>query len=368
MHRVIVCIFVASLISGCNLGSRSGGKGVQETATTVGVENAQVKTVKAVAAQDAAQADEKKKLDARDSKVRASVDTASLANEDNPEGIPKYIVHDELALVQGLLEKAKAEDLAAAAERRAKYEQGRAEEARRMYATASADNTKLASDIAKAQQAAEAAKSERDKALEEAKKATGDLKTELERNRIENEKRLKELRDQFEAEKRSKIIAGLRWLGLASIAAGILFIALTRGTELIRGLLFLGGGIAANAAAVMIGHWLFPYIAWGAALLAAVGTAYWVYREHRNGQLAAKAKALSGDLVEAIEDIRTKLKNPSATTVDAIKAANTPESAIAAVTDRVKAEVDDTLKQYVTEADGTAAAVDAIRRERLLLR
>jgi regulator of replication initiation timing len=60
---------------------------------------------------------------------------------------------------------------------------------------------------------------------------------------------------------------------------------------------------------------------------------------------ASSAKRLAGDLVGGIHDVRERLKQAPAT----------------------KAEVDALLAEWVTESDGTAAQVDAIRREKGLV-
>lgn len=57
------------------------------------------------------------------------------------------------------------------------------------------------------------------------------------------------------------------------------------------------------------------------------------------------AKRLAGDLVGGIHDLRAKLKTAPLT----------------------KAEADAVLREWITEADGTAAQVDAIRREKSLV-
>lgn len=69
----------------------------------------------------------------------------------------------------------------------------------------------------------------------------------------------------------------------------------------------------------------------------------------------------------AVEEIRTKLKKPSAAVVQAVVDAQTPADAATAIQTAVRGEVDDVLKSYVTEADGTAAQVDAIRIDQGLI-
>ena len=60
----------------------------------------------------------------------------------------------------------------------------------------------------------------------------------------------------------------------------------------------------------------------------------------------SKSKQVLGDVVSGVEDVRAALKKAGSLTKD---------------------EVDEKLSEWVTEADGTAAAVDAVRRERRLI-
>ena len=76
--------------------------------------------------------------------------------------------------------------------------------------------------------------------------------------------------------------------------------------------------------------------------------------------LLVRKAGLAGDLVGGIEDVRNVLK----TSIRNAKMAH-PEY-VRALND-VKENSDKALKEWVTEADGTAAHVDAIRREKGLL-
>lgn len=312
--------------------------------------------------------------DARDSKVRASVDTARQANVGNGDGPAKVVVDSELSVAQDLLGEAKPEDLAAAAERRALVEAGRADEARAAYTQAKRDSAELLAAVGTAKAERDAAVRDRDAAREAERQARVVFAAELERNRVAAERALaaaksetERQRKEFEDARRQQIVNGLRWLGLAFIVVGVGFAALTKGIEWQRALWFVAGGVLANGAAVAINHWIFPWLFWGAVAVGVGALAWWVYTEHRNKTLGTRAKALSVDLVGAVEEIRAKFKKPSAAVVQAVVDAKTPAEAATAIQTAVRGEVDAVLRSYVTETDGTAAQVDAIRREQGLI-
>lgn len=328
----------------------------------------------AVVRVDTATADVDAKRDTRDSRVRASVDTARQANDGNTDGPAKAVVDSELSVAQDLLGEAKPEDLAAAADRRALVESGRADEAREAYAEAKREAAELLTAVGTAKAERESAVRDRDAAREAERHARVEFAAELERNRVAAERALaaataetERQRNEFEDARRQQIVNGLRWLGLAFIVIGVGFAALTKGMEWQRALWFVAGGVLANGAAVAINHWIFPWLFWGAVTVGVGALAWWVYTEHRNKILGTKAKALSVDLVAAVEEIRAKLKKPSAAVVQAVVEAKTPAEAATAIQTAVRGEVDAVLKSYVTEADGTAAHVDAIRREQGLI-
>lgn len=81
------------------------------------------------------------------------------------------------------------------------------------------------------------------------------------------------------------------------------------------------------------------------------------------GQEKTKIQQVGDDLVTAINDIREILKNPPMELVTKIMGAQTVEEATATIRTAVKGLVDGKLKEYVTEADGTAAYVDSRRRK-----
>ena len=148
-----------------------------------------------------------------------------------------------------------------------------------------------------------------------------------------------------EAKKDGMLRKGLLALGSLLILLGVGIGYLKKDLSVIK---WFGGGAAlCFGAAWLIGQWWFPWLIGGIILLGAL----LLYRKH----------ALAGDLVGGISDVRGVIR-------DKLKQVGTnahPEY-VRAIKE-LKSEADEELKKWVTEHDGTAAQVDAIRREKGLI-
>lgn len=142
---------------------------------------------------------------------------------------------------------------------------------------------------------------------------------------------------------------------LCAVAAGILT----------KNLTYVGWCVAGSAlgfgTARVVGHWLFPWIIGVGAVVIIAGGVVAFLVERKKAADKARLLAASDDIIAAVEEIRGFLKSPPVEIVESIRYADTPEKALAAlrgVGDRVKT----ILSAWVSEADGTAAVVDARRR------
>lgn len=156
--------------------------------------------------------------------IKANIVTARTENRNNPEGMPKTIVEGELQLAETKLSDVKADpsELAAAAQRKALVEAGKADEARKAYAGALADSQKLVGELATLRAARDAALLERDAARANETKAIAEFQRQLEENRKTNQRQLDDLiakhREELEEERK----AFFRWMGRALVTVGIL--------------------------------------------------------------------------------------------------------------------------------------------------
>ena len=260
----------------------------------------------------AAKAAEKERLE----KLRANVDAAATAP--NIEAAPVAV--NELTVAQGRLADVRpdANEVAAAAERRALVESGRADEARQNALAAAEAGKRDAAVIAELRATAAKLATERDK-------LAADLITQAERNRVENQKAIdaalvkaKKARDELDNAERSEQVAWCNKIGFGALGVAV---ALMVGSWLLGGLVAIRKmgpaagiiafvGLCALWAARVLGHpWFMPGMT---IVLVVVLT--WVilwWRKHdkrgdRNEELAhrgAKAKATLDKLVPVIDAV-----------------------------------------------------------------
>lgn len=226
--------------------------------------------------------------DSRDAKLAANIDVAKDANTGNPDGHPKTIVDSELGVARSRLDGVKpdAEELALATRRRLLVEQGKAEEAQRLYAEAS-DQAKLLSELL------QKAEAERDLARAKEAETRTTFLAQLEKNQRDNERKLREAVD-AERNKFLRIITySLTFAGVVCglIAAFSAYVSVQAGdlgkAGLRAGVWLLFAGIFVAAAWTLNQAW-FRYVMIGGLVLivAAVGLMVYVnWRDAREKRL-----------------------------------------------------------------------------------
>jgi small-conductance mechanosensitive channel len=310
-----------------------------------------------IAAEEAAKAHA-----AKESKLSASAEVIARQNEQAPDSPQKPVIAAEVALIQQTLAVTpSAEDRAAAAERETLMLAGRLEEARAKYHEASSAADKLNAAIATANAQRDAAQAELAAAIADASAKLTAQQAQHERDMAAKDAAWQRRLDDAKAAIRNGQVAKLNWFGFGCQGAAVLCIGLGfafGGLPALRRLgpvaLFVSFcGLAAFALARVIGHPWFMPIMLSLLGIVAVWVAVWLHRHYRLGDLkreidtrAGKVNAVLGDVVGGVEAVRAKLKEAGSIT---------------------KAEADKLLREWVTEHDGTAAAVDAIRREKGLI-
>lgn len=158
----------------------------------------------------------------------------------------------------------------------------------------------------------------------------------------EQQKKIEE--EKAKAKRDDLLRKGLLAAGTLLLVAGVVIGYLKKDITVIKW--FGGGAGLAFIAAWLFGQWWFPWFMAGVLILGVF--------------LLVRKAGLAGDLVGGIEDVRTGIKN-------AIKNSKMAHPEYVRALNDIKAASDSSLKEWVTEADGTAAHVDAIRREKGLL-
>lgn len=346
-------LLVVSLLGGC----RGNPVVVAPTDTTAlsPVGNAADEAKAAAAAAATAQAE-------RDSRLAASTEVVGRQNEAAPESPQKPVIAAEVGLMQRTLAVSPSDaDRAAALERESLMLTGKLSEAAKHYADASAKADILNSQIAKANEQRDAALARLDAAIVAAEKQLAAQQAkhlaDMAKLKAANDKALEEARSEVMRDQ----VAWLNRSGAACEAAAILVIGIGfffGGLATLRKLgpiaLFLGFcGLCCFGLAQIVGAAWFKWAILSIVSIVAVWVAVWLYRHYRQGDLkaevdarAAKVNAVLGDVVGGVDAVRKKLKEAGSIT---------------------KAEADKLLSEWVTEHDGVAAEVDAIRREKGLI-
>ena len=277
----------------------------------------------------AAKAAEKERLE----KLRANVDAA--AGAPNIEAAPVAV--NELTVAQGRLSDVKpdATEVAAAAERRALVESGRAEEARQNALAAAEAGKRDATIIAELRATAANLAAERDR-------LAADLIAIAERNRLENQKAIdaalaeaKKARDELDSAERSEQVAWCNKIGFSALGVAV---ALMVGSWLLGGLVAIRKmgpaagiiafvGLCALWAARVLGHpWFMPGMTLVIVVVLVWVIVWWRKHDKRgdlNEELAkrgAKAKTTLEKLVPVIDAVYREGTQTIDEVVDTLKA------------------------------------------------
>lgn len=262
-------------------------------------------------ATDTAQANVDESKDERDARLLANIDHARERNQDNVDGTPKTVVDGDLEVAQGLLKDVTRDPLEYAARQRdaALVEAGRAAEARANYAKAAEDANVLVTKIAQLEMAADLARAAEIKAV-------ADLVEQAEKNRVSNERIVKDLnaKHQLELDAEKKKMVRYLTLGLYGLAAlltliGVFIVyskvqAMDIPKAAIAGAVFGGGAAFAIACAWTINQSWFKWvviIGGGGGVLAVT---LYVVNELREAREKRTLKVRSTEANEAEDALR----------------------------------------------------------------
>ena len=202
--------------------------------------------------------------------AHAQVNSANIANTNQPPSPATQVVDLETKLAMTNLPPQDVKEALEAAKRRLALLEGRTAEAEALYNTArsesekmKAEQTRLKADTESARLEAESQRKKAEAAQAALVKAQAEQAAELERNRAANqakvdaaEKRAKEAEDKAAAEQHKFIFRTLLGVGISLFVAGVVMIALTNGTALVKGgLLSAGGAVAIGLAQVISNPW-----------------------------------------------------------------------------------------------------------------
>lgn len=245
-------------------------------------------------------------------KASAQVGSANIANTNQPPSPATQVVDRETKLAMTNLPPQDVQEALEAAKRRMALLEGRTAEAEALYKTAQSEADRMKAEQTRLKAETEASRLEAESQRKKAEvaqaalvKAQADQAAELERNRTENqkkldaaEKRAKEAEDKAAAEQHKFIFRTLLGVGISLFVAGVVMIALTNGTALVKGgLLSAGGAVAIGLAQVISNPW-FDKVLTAAIVLgvfAFVGYLIWERKE------ATERKKVKEELQETQE-------------------------------------------------------------------
>jgi hypothetical protein len=379
-------ILSALLFSGCDGGFSWTKKPVSKPGDNAPVVTAQLGVENATAKADANQAKVDTKIKEIAGQVRTNVQGALKANYDQPPSNPTTIVKGELTLADTRLSSVEPDpkELVAQAQREAMVKSGEALGAQKAYQDANSRATEANKQLGALQTERDAAITDRDAARAREVQATQSFAAQTEANGVAfktqwdsreatNAKVVKDLKDGIAAKTQLYLTMGCYGLGVLCVIGaalrtymavqtgglGLVSAAKSAGTLALFAALFFALGRLTSE------PWF--WYACGTVLVITVVSvvAIFVIDSKKTKALAdahQTAKSVGDDVITAISDIRNNLKHPPATLVQKILDAKTPTAAAAAVSSVLTEVVDPTLREYVTESDGTAAYVDARRR------
>lgn len=231
-------------------------------------------------------------------RAKASIVVAQKYNERNPAGNPRTIVGNELQVAASEIPvPADPQALIAAGDRALAVEQGRTQQAEKSVREAIERADASAKELG-------ALRAERDAALASAKAATAQAEADLAENTRRNQAALDQartemdnLRNKLQSERQAWIVNGTRIAGIGLMVLGVLLIALTKGQELIRGLMLAAGGALMVGVAIVINQPAFPWVFGAAIGLTVLGFGWWLWSEWRERKRLEAMKA-EKDLLE----------------------------------------------------------------------
>lgn len=299
------------------------------------ISEAHAKALAAIAAAEAKLA----ALEAQAATAAAQVDSARIANSQQPPAPATVIVEKETTLALGNLPPPDVKAALAAEQRRAAMFAGQADEARKLYALAQTETERMRSEAARLKSEAEAAKTKASEANAALVAAEKSHVAALEKNRAANQAALDDLAaklkksedDRKNAETKEQV-KWLRIIGLACLVAGIGIGVMTNGLQLAKSIGFGACALACFGLAQIVAHRFFLPVSIGVLVLAACGGAYWFRRERRDAfkvsSMEKQVKVLDG--VEDLEAVPVKREDGTLSNLatELSKKMNDPEKAV----------------------------------------
>lgn len=265
----------------------------------------------AQAATDAAASD-------RLSKLSANVNAAATAP--NIEASPVAV--NELTVAKGRLSDVTPDpvEVAAAAERRALVEAGKAEEARQNAEAAAGQGRTDAARIRELEATAATLTAKYDASV-------AAYAAQAEKNRLSNQKAIDDAVARANNVVLKDQVAKLNWFGFSCLAGAALIgalgvglgglVAAKRVVPLVVGLLLLGFG--ALGAAQIVGAWWFLWAVGAAILVVCGGFGIWAWRHYKARDLAAELAARSAKVAKVAQDTLPVLDTAYETATGEIK-------------------------------------------------
>jgi hypothetical protein len=223
--------------------------------------------------------------------------------------------------------------------------------------------------LAGASQASAAAFTQLDAVVTSVETSNEARKTDMQKRFKAYEAEITRLREKFDKFKKGQledeqkqVVRVLRWTGIGMLVIGIGIIAATKGTQIVRGLIFCGGGGGLICAAILVSSPAFPYVLWAAVILGTGGLGYWLYHEH----ICDRTGRAGDDVIAAVEEIRTTLKTGTDDLNEVFETYATDRDLPKARLNLRKNVIDKILGEWVTECDGTARIIDQRRRAQRL--
>jgi len=248
-------------------------------------------------------------LESRAATAAAQIESARIANTNQPPSPATTIVDKETGMALSNLPSPDAKAALESEKRRTAMLAGQVDEAKKLYAAAQTETERLKSEAtAKKSEAAAAviaATAAQDALVAADKKWAAELKANEAANqaKLDNaNKRADEAEEKAKNERHNLIFRSLLGLGLACIAGAIAMAVLTQGAMLSKSLMLAGGGALCIGVAQIVSHPWFDRIFGGCIALSVIGSGAYLFFECQD----AVRKRLTDKTVEVLDRVKNK--------------------------------------------------------------
>ena len=215
----------------------------------------------------------------------AQVDSARIANTNQPPSVATDIVRKETTLALGNLPPPNDAAALEAEKRRTAMLTGHIEEAKKLYAAAQNETGKMKVENEKLRSDAEALKNKSELSQKNLEEADKRLQEQLKNNQKTNQEKLdavvksaKDAEEKAMNERNKLIFRSLLGLGISCIVAAIVMAVITNGAMLMKSVMLVIGGAMSIGIAQLLSHPLFDLIFGICMVLTFVGVVvYFIY-------------------------------------------------------------------------------------------